>query len=288
MAPCDDGLVGAAWEAMVSVEVESHAFGAATELVSDGPGRFTGVVDPEWTVIGKPNGGYLLAMMARAADALASHEHVIAASASYLRSPDPGPVVITAEVLRAGRSATQVRASMVQDDVPRVEALCTISTLDPEAAPDWSGGVPAMSEVPFEDCQRLVPELPNGLRVAIMDHVNARIEPDTSGWLRGQPSGRGELRGWLALPEGEDFSPLSLLYAVDAFPPATFDVAPTGWVPTLSMSVYVRAQPAPGPVRVLHRAQLIGGERADMVCFVWDSAGRLVAQGTQLAGIRLP
>ena len=96
-----------------------------------------------------------------------------------------------------------------------------------------------------------------------------------------------ELRGWLALPAGEAFDPSSLLYAVDAFPPATFDIELAGWVPTLELTAYVRALPAPGPVRVLQQAQLIDGRRVDEACFVWDTTGRLVAQGTQLAGIRL-
>jgi hypothetical protein len=61
----------------------------------------------------------------------------------------------------------------------------------------------------------------------------------------------------------------------------------TGWVPTLELTVYVRALPVPGPVRILQKAQLIDGQRFDEACFVWDSSGRLVAQGTQLAGIRL-
>ena len=58
-------------------------------------------------------------------------------------------------------------------------------------------------------------------------------------------------------------------------------------MPTLELTVYVRAVPAPGPVRLLHRAQLIDAGRVDESCFVWDTTGRLVAQGTQLAGIRL-
>jgi hypothetical protein len=37
----------------------------------------------------------------------------------------------------------------------------------------------------------------------------------------------------------------------------------------------------------LQRAQLVGAGRVDESCFVWDRSGRLVAQGTQLAGIRL-
>jgi hypothetical protein len=123
--------------------------------------------------------------------------------------------------------------------------------------------------------------------VAIMDEVDVRIDPATFGFAAGKPSGRGELRGWLQLPEGEAFDPTSLLYAVDAFPPATFEIEASGWVPTLELTVYVRALPAPGPVRVLHKAQLIDAQRVDEACYVWDSNGRLVAHGTQLAGIRL-
>jgi hypothetical protein len=120
-----------------------------------------------------------------------------------------------------------------------------------------------------------------------MRQVEVRLEPDSAGFMRGAPSGRGELRGWLALPGGEPFDALSLLYAVDAFPPATFDIEMSGWVPTFELTAYVRAVPAPGPVRVLQRAQLIQGHRVDEACFVWDRDGRLVAQATQLAGIRL-
>jgi hypothetical protein len=120
-----------------------------------------------------------------------------------------------------------------------------------------------------------------------MDQVEVRLEPDSNGFTRGEPRGRGELRGWLALPGGEALDPASLIYSVDAFPPGTFDIEVSGWVPTLELTVYVRALPQPGPVRVLQRAHLIDAERVDESCYVWDRSGRLVAQGHQLAGIRL-
>jgi hypothetical protein len=58
-------------------------------------------------------------------------------------------------------------------------------------------------------------------------------------------------------------------------------------VPTLELTGYIRALPVAGPVRVLQRAQLIDAGRVDEACFIWDVAGRLVAHGTQLAGVRL-
>jgi acyl-coenzyme A thioesterase PaaI-like protein len=268
------------------------AFSTVTALAEPGPGRFTGAVHPGWTIAGKPNGGYLLAMLARAAGSVGPHPHPIAASAHYLRSPDPGPVEIEVEVLRAGRSASQVRARLNQDGAACIEALLTTSALEPDTKPYWGDGVPD-SEGPgregasFADAIRLPGVNPAGVRVAIMDQVDLRLDPSSLGFGRGRPSGRGELRGWLALPDGEAFDPLSLVYAVDAFPPATFDIEMTGWVPTLELTTYVRALPAPGPVRVLQRAHLIDAQRVDEACWVWDSTGRLVAHGTQLAGIRL-
>lgn len=261
------------------------SFASVTAVVETAPGRFKAEVDPAWTIGGKPNGGYLLAMLGRAAVAVGPHPDVIAASAHYLASPEPGAVELVVEVLRAGRSASQLRTRMMQAGKPCVEALMTTATLG-DSEPVWSGGVPECVVSPFEDCVRLPATSPSGGTVAIMDEVDLRLDPAVLGFSRGEPSGSGELRGWIALP-GEDFDPLSLLYAVDADPPATFEIAPSGWVPTLELSAYVRALPAPGPVRVLHRAHLIEAGRVDESCFVWDSRGRLVAQATQLAGIRL-
>ena len=163
----------------------------------------------------------------------------------------------------------------------------TTSQLEAAGAPYWERGLPEISQVAYHECARLVPRTPDGSRVAIMDQIEVRLEPDSSGFTTGRPSGRGELRGWLTLPEDEAFDPTSLLFAVDAFPPATFDIEFSGWVPTLELTVYARALPAPGPVRILQRAQLIDAQRVDETCYIWDRTGRVVAHGNQLAGIRL-
>ena len=264
-----------------------YSFAEVSALTESEPGRFTGTVNEEWTIGGKPNGGYLLAMLARAAIKVSGHQHVIAASAHYLRSPDPGPVLVDAEPLRQGRSTSQARARMTQDGQTCVEAFVTTSEIGTEDPPYWDRGLPAADVAPLENCMLLPPGPPGGIRVAIMEQVEVRLDPAYTGFTVGQPTGRGELRGWLSLPLDESFDSLSLLFALDSFPPATFDIEYAGWVPTLELTTYVRALPAPGPVRVLQRAQLIADRRVDEVCYVWDHTGRLVAQGTQLAGIRL-
>ncbi|HZU78934.1 MAG TPA: thioesterase family protein [Acidimicrobiales bacterium] len=261
-------------------------FSSVSAVRRRGEGEFAADVHPEWTIAGKPNGGYLLATMARAAVELSAQGHVLAASAHYLSSPDPGPVDIEAEVLRTGRNASQLRARMRQGARPCVEALFTTGRLDAEPA-YWDEGVPDAGAVAFHEGVALPGRTPSGDRVAIMDQVDIRLDPPSAAFASGAPRGTGELRGWLALRGDEVFDPFSLLFAADAFPPATFDIEHAGWVPTLELTAYVRALPAPGPVRILQKAHAIRGRRVDEACFVWDSSGSLVAQATQLAGIRL-
>ena len=262
------------------------------------PGPDPGVrcfdVDPGWTVGPKPNGGYLLAVAARAAgEALAEagsgHRDPLASTAHYLWAPDPGPAEVRTEVLRTGRGASQARASIVQDDRACVEVTFTMGTLGaPPSDPWWSSRPPA-SVAPISECVR-VPAAREGadFEVSIMDRCDLRIDPADLGFAVGEPSGRGEIRGWISLADHRPIDSLALLFITDALPPATFELVQTGWVPTLSLTTYLRCLPAPGPLRIRQAAQVVDHSRFDEGCEVWDADGRLVAQATQLAAIRLP
>lgn len=263
-------------------------FDEVSALKAVTPGRYSAEVDPSWAIGGRPNGGYLLAMLGRSAVALGDQPHVLAASAHYLVAPEPGPVSEECQLLRAGRPTSQVRARLSQGDRSCVEALIMTGELSHDSRPYWEAGLPQPGGRAYEDCDPLIPRLPDGTRVALLGQIEVRLDPDSAGFTRNVPSGKGELRGWLSLPGEDPFDPVSLLLAVDAFPPATFDVEFTGRrVPTVQLTVYVRAYPVPGPVRVLQRAQMIRDRRVDEGCFVWDGERRLVAEATQLAMVPL-
>jgi len=243
---------------------------------------FDAVVSSEWTILGRPNGGYLLALLGRAASALAGSD-VIAASVHYLRSPAPGPVEIEGELLRRGRSISEVRTRMSQNGRLCLEALMSLGTLALAAAPRWDGGIPDGDIVPIGDCLLLPPTTPICSRAAIFEQVEAHLDPESAESQFGRPSGRGQMRGWLRLPADERFDPVSLLYAVDALPPATFDTDCNAMVATVELTAYIRAVPAPGPVWIASRTRLIDQQCADQVCYIRDVTGRLVAHATQLA-----
>ncbi len=135
---------------------------------------------------------------------------------------------------------------------------------------------------PIEECIR-----PRGL------HGGATISFDPATTFDVTPdgpvvTGGGEFRAWFAGEDGDALDTVGLLFAADALPPATAGIFFTGWVPTLDLTVYIRALPVPGPIRLRMRAQLIQDGFADEVCEGWDAEGRLVLQSTQLAALRMP
>jgi acyl-coenzyme A thioesterase PaaI-like protein len=272
---------------------------AATALTALGDGRFEVDLAEEFSIGGdRPNGGYLLACLGRAAvaaasDAGATHPHPIATGVQYVRSPSLGRAVIETDVTRVGRTASQVSARLVQDGSAAaaadgqhsVAARFTLGTLHDSSEPYW-GAIPPVELPPIDECVALTwpdPRPDNGTRI-VFDPAH-RLQVGAEGF---GGTGDGELRAWFRFADDRAVDPVELLYVVDSMPPATFTVLSTGWVPTLDLTAYVRAVPAPGPLRLRFRAQVIADGFADEVFDVWDSAGRLVAQSTQLAALRLP
>jgi acyl-CoA thioesterase len=237
-----------------------QAFDLATQ-VQGGPERFTAEVDPGWSVAGRPNGGYLLALATRAALKVAGQPHPLAVSAHFLAPADLGPAELAVERLRAGRTLATTSVTVIQEGAARMAALVTAGRLDPDAGPGWrrDGGPPAMP--PVEACLPARPELPGGVPVPLLHHLELRMDPATTGWFAGRPGGSLDMRGWVRFSDGRPADPLALLQMADALP-------------------------APGWLACVVRGQLWQGGWFDEQAEVWDSAGRLVAQARQFAGAR--
>src|SRR6266705_1281130 len=120
---------------------QPHTFDLATASVA-ADGGWAAEVDPGWTIVGRPNGGYLLALLARAALAVAGRPDPLAVSAHFLAAPSPGPATVAVTTLRSGRSLSVLRAGLAQEGRSCVEALVTAGTLDPSAGPAWRASGP--------------------------------------------------------------------------------------------------------------------------------------------------
>ncbi|WP_329174348.1 thioesterase family protein [Streptomyces sp. NBC_01477] len=243
-----------------------------------------------WTIIKAVNGGYLLAVVGRALRAALPHPDPITITAHYLTASEPGPAVIRTETVRAGRTMSTGQASLCQRDaegreVERIRVLAAYGDL--AALPDDVRTTAPPPSMPSYDGCVSSSDAPDGGPVtgstAILERLDLRLDPATAGWAVGAPSGTGDMRGWLGLADGRDHDAMSLLLAVDALPPTAFDMGLAGWVPTLELTVHLRCQPAPGPVRVSLTTRNLAGGLLEEDAEVWDAKDRLVAQSRQLA-----
>jgi hypothetical protein len=262
-------------------------FTAATAVRRDHDGGIVADLDPGWDVGGNIlNGGYLLAVIGRAAVLDSPHPHPVAVSASYLRATGPGPATLAVTRGPAGRTLAHSAVLLSGEAGPTLTAQVTTATLGDEP-PVYSRPMPEMP--PVEECLSAqagddlgghpVPEV--GLR----RRVETRLDPATAGWAVGQPSGEPLMRAWVRLTDGSAPDPFSLLLFADVLPPTSWSIGLMGWAPTVQLQVLVRALPAPGWCLVEASASEVAGGWLDEDYRIWDSTGRLVAQSRQLARV---
>lgn len=254
-----------------------------------GAGRYGVELADAYTVMDHPHGGYLQCVMASAAVAAAStegatHLHATAVTTSFMNAPSPGFAELRTNVRRVGRGASFVHVELVQGAVVMSEALVTLGTLREGSAPRYQD--PAAPEIEdLADCPRST----GGDELNIMRVVDLRLDPRDAGWRDGEYSGRGEVRAWLRLDDGDGvWDPWSLHFASDVMPPATFPLGSSGWVPTLQLTSYVHRVPDGEWLRARQWCAMVADGWLDERCDLFDERGELVASASQLAMVRFP
>ncbi|HZD71542.1 MAG TPA: thioesterase family protein [Actinomycetes bacterium] len=263
-----------------------YQFDLATAIVPTAQG-FSATIDPGWTIGSRPNGGYLLALVTRAALTVAGQPHPLAVSGHFLAPPSTGGAELEARLLRRGRSVSTAGVTLLQQGQPCLEALVSAARLEPGAEPRWRAGSEPPKLPPLDECLPGLAEFPGGgMRVPIFDRVDLRLDPATAGWAKGRPHGRLEVRGWARFRDDRPHDPLGLLQVVDALPPSSFGLGIMSWAPTVALTVYLRDLPAAGWLRCVACGRLLQGGWFDEEVEVWDQRDRMVAQARQLAGAR--
>lgn len=245
------------------------------------PGVYDADLVPSWAIGGKPNGGYLLAILGRAACAAVGTDSPLAISAHYMRAPDLGAAEVRTEVVRQGRRVSTSRATIWQNDKPCIDALVSSGTIE-NAEIDYSAAPPPVIPPP-EQC---IGPATEKFTVELYENVEMLMSPDTVPLPN--PNGTPTLQFWLRFADGTEPDPMALLVAVDAHPPTIFHLKKYGWAPTVELTVILRGRPSPGWLLVEATTELLSGGWFDETARVWDSTGRLVAQARQLALAGLP
>ncbi|TDT32553.1 thioesterase family protein [Naumannella halotolerans] len=270
-----------------------NSFDASTQVErsTDDPGVSTGSFDGSWQVGNGINGGVVLSTTARGlAAALGDDRHPdpLAITGTYLSASTAGPLTVTAEVARRGGSISSGTATLAQPDAAgalQTRAIVQGVFGDLSQLPDDSEVRRDPPQMPApEDCLPATMAPPHITESAkYLNNLDLRFDPATVQWALGQPARRGMIQAWVRFPDGREPDPFALLFLVDCLPPVLADFGRFGWSPTLQLSAYIRARPAPGALLVRHETEHVSGGQFEEDVRIWDSEGTLVAQGRQLA-----
>ncbi|TVP69741.1 MAG: thioesterase family protein [Nitriliruptor sp.] len=266
-----------------------------TAVEAVGPGRYRGRIDPGWSVVdgAAPNGGYVMALAARAMRAELPHPDPVTLTAHFLAPPEPGPVDIEVEVVRTSRRHSTVAARLLQGGREQTRLLGAFGDLATAQGPDRVDLLPPRLP-PIEDCLDVTAaaiararagELPS---FPIQERFDHRQPVELASWAVGRPTGRGEMGGYLRFADAsadDAMDTLGLLVVADCFAPAVFNTEPglTSWVPTIELTVQVRARPCPGYLAAWFTTSAITRGYLEEDGQVWDAGGNLVALSRQLA-----
>ena len=259
-----------------------HAFDSAIEVRRTSDGVYAAEIHDGWDILGNANGGYVMALVANAMRAECERPDPITITAHYLAPLPPGPVTITAEVVKRGRRFSTVRASLEQGGRTAIVAVAAFGDLaDGGSGQRHVDGAPP-DLPPFDACPaRGSADVPAPF--GLVQRLDMRLHPDDSGFAKGAPSGRSQVRGWFAFADYRPIDALGTLLALDAFPPPVLNLpGVNGWVPTIELTVHMRATPAPGPLRCSFESRIVQGDTCVEDGEAWDSSGVCVAQVRQI------
>ncbi|MET0931051.1 MAG: thioesterase family protein [Aeromicrobium sp.] len=255
---------------------DEHVLHSDTRSTPRGDGVRDLHVSERWnTLLGHPNGGYLLATMLRGLREEIGAGEPVSASISYLSPPAPGPAELRTDVLRRGRVLSTATASLHEGD--RLVAHLVASFGDRTTRRAKELGSPPHLPPP----ERCIDPTTRGM---VAEGLFARAEyrlPVVSDWSAGERSGDGVIRLWQRLEGGQEVDWTGLAFMTDSFAPAVLQIA--GVVTTTTqLTAYFYRLPAPGWIAtVLTTRHMVDGFHEED-CELWDSAGNLVAQSRQL------
>lgn len=242
------------------------------------PGVYAGRMTERWGIGAVPNGGYVLAVAMSAVRQALPAPDPLTVTAHYLRPGATGPVRVFVETIKLGRRYSSAMARLVQDAGEVIRVLATYGDLGEEHRPVHVVGRPPELPPPQALAPRAAePSMP------IVQRFDCRLDPATTAFLRGERTNEAEVRGWIRFADGRRPDVHALGLIADSFPPAVFQILEPGWVPTLELTVHVRARPTSEWLACVFRTRFVQGELLEEDGEIWDEGGRLVALSRQLA-----
>lgn len=259
-----------------------HLLDKDLTLRQEEPLRFTGAVSQNWLVNDMANGGYTMALMAKAMLAVSDRDCACIVTAAYVSPCLPGRVELKLEEISRTSRFTRLQASLYQDEKEKVRAWGTFAAEKHSSLADrYESGPPELSAL--EECI-LVPAPPIH---TLLGNLEMRLDLSSAGWLSGKTADRSEQKGWISFREERPYDAPAILLVADSFPPPVFvSHGLVAWVPTIELSVNIRHIPQSRWLKFSLRSRFLTGGLVEADGEVWDEEGNLVSISRQIAQVR--
>jgi acyl-CoA thioesterase len=230
-------------------------------------------LSPTWRSMTGMLGGYLAAVMIRAAERCVDGRDARTATTAFLRPTLPGPATVVVETLRSGRSVSILQVGIRQGE--RQTATSRITFLVPTQGDSWDGARPPPL-APVERCVPIAP--PPGANH--FTNAEGRLDPADRPFSGGD---RSRVAGYVRPLDGAPIDAAWLAMMLDWFPPSPFSrsTLPIGGT-SVDYTVHVhRALPAVPAGQWLtgeFEAEVSSGGLALEHGYVRDPEGRPLAE----------
>jgi len=243
-------------------------------------------LQPDWSVVGKTNGGYMTAIAARAVTQATERPHPVTITAHFLTPGEGGNATISVETIRSGRRTSTAVFQLDIGDRPVIAGIATTTGLHVASGVEsLKGAAPDLP--PPEECIRVLPG--SQFPPPLMDFVDVRLHPDDAAFVFKGPSGDARMRGWVRLPDDQPIDAIGLVFLSDVFPPTSFNAGfPVTWTPTVELTTHVRNLAAPGWLACVFTSRFATNGYLETDGEIWDSNGKLVVHSRQLQSVRMP
>jgi|TARA_B110000438_G_scaffold303475_1_gene365133 hypothetical protein len=257
-----------------------------TSVVRQDDWIYSGEVTDAWSIGGVANGGYSMSIAARALSDCLNHKDPLSITGHYLARAEPGPVTLEIEKLNEGRSLTTATVKFIQKDQERIRFTASFTDFSKSKGEDLLERS-ALSFPSIEECLKMPYQ--EGFTPVLEKQIDRRFTPDSDWWIEDRKRERASLEAYYSWPGGERIDLLSLVFFLDTMSPPIFNrLGSRGWVPSIELTVHLRAKPVSGPVLMRGRTDFVTSGFLGEDDEIWDSQGNIVAEARQIAKLRMP
>jgi acyl-CoA thioesterase len=259
-----------------------HLFDKDILLEPRGSFSYSGHITENWSINGIPNGGYLMAILAKAMLQHSEMKSTPIITANFLNRCEPGDARILIEKMSTSRQFDRIQASLYQNGKEKIRSFGTFAN-ENNACIVERYEVQGPRVPSLEGCVS-VPEVPN---YTFFSQMDVRLDPACAGWMSGKLSDTSESKGWIKFKDDRPFDLLSILLIADSFPPAVISSqGMVAWVPTLEFSANVRNIPTTDWLKCIFRTRFITCGLLEEDGEIWDQTDQLIAVSRQIAQYR--